>query len=208
MRMRAPVATAIAIAIGLIILAGYFIPDTNLQNIRNVFLSWGATLGGIAMLVGIANLVAVHWRKLSDPRRKDYYSAITILAFIVTAGAGLVLWQKDPTSYQHVITNIQEPVEISLLAILSVTLAYACLRLVQRRGSAMTIVFIASTLLFLFLSSGLLPSAQPDTFLGGVLGFFNRLPQAGMRGILLGVALGSLTTGLRIILGSDRPYSG
>jgi hypothetical protein len=30
----------------------------------------------------------------------------------------------------------------------------------------------------------------------------------GLRGILIGVALGTIATGLRILLGSDRPYSG
>ena len=34
------------------------------------------------------------------------------------------------------------------------------------------------------------------------------LPVAGARGILLGIALGSLTAGLRILMGADRPYSG
>ena len=34
------------------------------------------------------------------------------------------------------------------------------------------------------------------------------IPLAGGRGILLGVALGSLVTGLRILFGVDRPYSG
>jgi len=31
---------------------------------------------------------------------------------------------------------------------------------------------------------------------------------AGARGILLGMALGTLTTGLRILFGADRPYGG
>jgi hypothetical protein len=30
----------------------------------------------------------------------------------------------------------------------------------------------------------------------------------GARGILLGVALGTIATGLRILMGSDRPYGG
>jgi hypothetical protein len=29
-----------------------------------------------------------------------------------------------------------------------------------------------------------------------------------MRGILIGVALGALTTGLRVLFGADRPYGG
>jgi hypothetical protein len=35
-----------------------------------------------------------------------------------------------------------------------------------------------------------------------------RLPVAGGRGILIGIALASLTAGLRVLLGADRPYSG
>jgi hypothetical protein len=31
---------------------------------------------------------------------------------------------------------------------------------------------------------------------------------AGARGILLGVALGTVATGLRILIGADRPYGG
>jgi hypothetical protein len=30
----------------------------------------------------------------------------------------------------------------------------------------------------------------------------------GARGILLGIALGTIATGLRILMGSDRPYGG
>ena len=31
---------------------------------------------------------------------------------------------------------------------------------------------------------------------------------SGARGILLGVALGTLLTGLRVLIGADRPYGG
>jgi len=31
---------------------------------------------------------------------------------------------------------------------------------------------------------------------------------SGARGLLLGVALGTLTTGLRILFGADRPFGG
>jgi prolyl-tRNA editing enzyme YbaK/EbsC (Cys-tRNA(Pro) deacylase) len=38
--------------------------------------------------------------------------------------------------------------------------------------------------------------------------FAQVLAAAGARGILLGVALGTLTTGIRILFGADRPYGG
>jgi hypothetical protein len=34
------------------------------------------------------------------------------------------------------------------------------------------------------------------------------LPLAGARGLLLGIGLASLTAGLRILFGADRPYDG
>jgi hypothetical protein len=34
------------------------------------------------------------------------------------------------------------------------------------------------------------------------------LALGGARGILIGVTLGTLTTGLRVIFGADRPYGG
>lgn len=62
--MRAPFATAVAIAIGLIVLLGYFIPFGGiLSNLRDVLLSWAIILAGVAAMVGIINLIKTHWRK-------------------------------------------------------------------------------------------------------------------------------------------------
>ncbi|NPV57074.1 MAG: hypothetical protein HPY76_10455 [Anaerolineae bacterium] len=205
--MRSPLAAAIAIALGLIVLAGYFFPLPILLNVRTLLLGWGVTLLGIATLVGIANLVVVHWRKMRRNGGKDLYSPVLILAFLLTFAAGVWFTPAHP-QYQRIVTAIQVPVETSLLALLAVTLAFASLRLVQRRKGWMPVVFLVSAVLFLLLASGMLPVSTNTPVLGDLFAFLNRLPLAGARGILLGVALGSITTGLRILLGADRPYSG
>ncbi len=205
--MRSPFATAVAIAVGLTILLGYFVPIPLLQQVRYFLLDWGVILFGIATLVGIINLVTVHWRKMTAQRNRDLYSAILILAFLLTLAAGLVLTPSHP-QFQHVVTSIQAPAEISLLAILAISLAYASLRLLSRRRGTMSIVFVVSVIVFLFLGANILPALQNNPAAAGLAGFVNRLPLAGARGILLGVALGSVTTGIRILLGADRPYSG
>jgi hypothetical protein len=38
--------------------------------------------------------------------------------------------------------------------------------------------------------------------------FIGMFSQGGARGLLLGIALGALLTGLRVIFGVDRPYGG
>ena len=205
--MRAPIATAIAIAVGLIVLLGYFVPLPVLQNIREVLLGWAVTLAGVAALVGIINLIITHWRRVSATRNRDLYSALLILSFLVTIAAGLALGPAD-AQFQHVVTSIQVPLETSLMAILAVSLAYASLRLFQKRKGLVAIVFVISALLFLLVTSGLLAAGSSNPILASVLTAFNQLPVAGARGILLGIALGGLATGLRILMGADRPFSG
>jgi hypothetical protein len=199
--MKAPVSTAVAIAVGLVVLLGFFIPIALLANVREVLLGWAAVVAGVAGLIAILNLISSHWHKLVSTEKRDVYSLLVLLAFFITLAAGLWLTPAHP-DYQRVVTAIQAPVETSLMALLVFSLAYASLRLLQRRRDLMSVVFVLSAVLFMFIFSGVLPLA------GSIFGFIERLPLAGARGILLGVAAGSVMTGVRILLGADRPYSG
>jgi hypothetical protein len=205
--MRAPISTAVAISVGILVLLGLFLPIPLLQNVRVLLLGWAVTLTGLAALMGVISLIITHWRKLQNPKGKDYYSVLVIMAFIITVGIGIVLGPQSAT-YQSIITAIQVPVEASLMAILAISLVYISLRLLQKRAGMMAWVFVLSALAYLLLSSGFLAPISDLPVLGELIGVLHRLPVAGARGILLGVALGSLTAGLRILMGADRPYSG
>jgi hypothetical protein len=94
----------------------------------------------------------------------------------------------------------------TLMAILAVTLIYASIRLLRRRVDAMSVVFLAVALIFLFLAMPTPFGPVPgDQALLQFLGMFSR---GGARGLLIGIALGTLLTGLRVLFGVDRPYGG
>jgi hypothetical protein len=210
--MRSPIWTALAIAFGLIVLLGYFIPVEIVQlgfilTLRSILVGWAVTLAGVATIVGVINLFLVHLRRMAAKRDPDRYSILLVAAFIMTAAAGLYWTPADPV-FQKVVTSIQVPVEASLMGVLVITLTYASLRLFQRRKGVLVVVFAFSALFFLLIGSGLLFPLMGIPVLGDLLAFFQRLPVAGGRGILLGIALGSLVTGLRVLVGADRPYSG
>ena len=209
--MRSPVSTAIAMAVGLLVLIGYLLPIGIVGQLRTIILDWAITLAGIAGLVAIFNLAAVHWRKIGDKRNRDYYSVFLILAFWATflAGVAAKVWGvPSQHDFQRVVTAIQMPIEASLMGVLAISLAYASFRLFQRRKGLMAVIFVISALVFLIILSGLLSFGGSVPVLGSLINLLNLLPVAGARGILLGIALGSLTTGLRILMGTDRPYSG
>jgi hypothetical protein len=204
--MRAPVAAAIAIGIGLVILAGYFLPIPQLTALQSTLLRWAVIVGAFAGLVAITNLVFNHWRKATSKTNRDLFSFITLAGFLAMLIAGLWFGPADRLIHQ-IVQSVQVPVEASLMAALAITLGYASLRLLRQRRDGMSILFVVSAVVFLIISSGFLAGVNIP-IVQDLAAFIDRLPVAGARGILLGIALGSLTAGLRILMGADRPYSG
>jgi hypothetical protein len=205
--MKAPFATAVAIIVGLLVLLGYFVPVPALVQLRTLLLGWAVILVAIATVVGILNLFQVHWHKVTRKQGRDIYSLVFLVAFVLTIVAGAVLGPANP-NFQQVMLSIQMPAESSLMALLAIVLAYASLRLLQRRKGALAIMFVFSAVIFLILSSGLLAAVETVSPVKEIVAVLDRLPVAGARGILLGIALGSLVAGIRILMGADRPYRG
>jgi hypothetical protein len=76
----------------------------------------------------------VHWAKcVRRVIAGAIHTVLFLIAFAVTLVAGLIFTPLHP-QYRQVVLSIQAPIEISLLAILAISLAYASLRLFQRRG--------------------------------------------------------------------------
>ncbi len=198
----------IAIIAGVVVLLGYFFPSPAIQALRTPLLDWAVILSGVAGLVAILNLVfGIHWKRLRGDSKSKGYSFVLILAFILTLAAGIFLGPSNP-GFQKVVTAIQVPIESSLMAVLAITMAYSSIKLLQRQKNWMGFIFFLSVVIFLILNSGILAFATDIPFLKDVLSSFHQIPIAGARGILLGIALGSLATGVRVMIGSDRPYNG
>jgi hypothetical protein len=201
--------TVIAISAGVIVLLGYFIsaPRLGLDSLRFILLEWSALLAGVAVLIGIGNLFSVHVQKLRE-RKPGYIYSVALLVFMVTTLFVGVLPGFEPL--QGILYNgIMVPAEISLLAVLAVTLIYSSVRLLRWRADVKTILFLVTALLIL-LGTGPWPAIGQLPIVGDVLRplIAQVLASGGARGILIGVALGTLTTGLRILFGADRPYGG
>lgn len=195
--IRAPFSTLIAIGSGGIVLLTYIFPGSG--SLQSIILDAAIAASAAALLVGVYNLFTVHLGKLRGGSGNPLYSLILIGSMLLTFGLTLF----DETFSQWFIEAVQIPVETSLMAVMAVTLTYASTRLLANRPNLYSIVFI------LFLLMALFSSAPFFGFLQIGSGEFTRiLASAGARGILIGVGLGTITTGIRILLGSDRPYSG
>jgi hypothetical protein len=201
----------IAVVVGLLVLAGYFVDA--LSDVQGILLNWAMILAGAAALLGVINLIWVHGEKIHRREKGSFYSILLILSLFITlvfSLANFALQSLQGSAYpveQLVVDGVLVPAEASLLAILTVTLLYTAIRLLRRRIDLMSVVFLV-TLVLVLLTSAMLPLGG-GLSLGGVHDWINQvLALGGARGILIGVALGTLTTGLRVLFAVDRPYGG
>ena len=217
MKFKGVFPTAVAIAFGLLVLAGYLFgvnaggTPSLVGQLQLFILNVAVILTGFAVLVGIINLLIVHTGKIRHKQKGAFYSAFLLIALVVTFLLGLLAHYNLPVAkslFSDAFLSIQMPIETSLMALLVVTLTYASIRLLHRRINLLSVIFLITAFVILV-------GTAPWPFLGDVpilsnlRAWITQIPAgAGARGILLGVALGTLTTGLRILFGSDRPYGG
>ena len=213
MKFKGVFSAVIAIAFGLLVLAGYFFGVTLslLGKLQLFILNVAVILAGFAVLVGISNLLVVHTNKIRHKQKGAGYSVILIITLAVTFLLGLLAHYIPiaKSLFNDAFLSIQLPIETSLMALLVVTLTYASIRLLRRRLNLLSVIFLITAFLIL-VGTAPWPFLGDVPFLSDVVRpIIAQVPAAaGARGILLGVALGTLTTGLRILFGSDRPYGG
>lgn len=202
--LRAPISTLIAMGGGAAVLLSFFV--SGLDDLRRLILGWVILLAAVALLLGLANLALVHVRKIQRGERA-FYSLLLVVSMLVTFAITLIQGSSSPIP-SWLFNYVEVPMESSLMALLAVTLTLAAARVLQQRSDLMSIVFIITLFVLLAGSAPLFGLEIP--FLTRTLGpYFNRVLSVGaLRGLLIGVGLGTLATGLRVLLGIDRPYGG
>ncbi len=151
----------------------------------------------LSVIIGIANLLYVHVGRVA---RGKVYSGALLASFAVTIYWHLTT-QGDPT----LLEAVQLPIESSLAALLFVTLVAGASRVMQKRADIWGLLFVAVVVIVLLASVPLVELAP----LRGWRDWLMRVPvSAGARAFLLGIALATVVTGVRVLLGQDRSYRG
>jgi hypothetical protein len=199
-----PILSAMAaISAGIIVLLGYFVSIDPLPDLRLLLTDWAIVIAGMAVLVGIFNLVAVQMEKIRTRQKGGVYGALLVLSLIATFGFGLLLGPDDPF-IRMAVDAVIGPVEAALMSILAVTLIYASIRLFRRRMDATSVLFLVAAVVFMVAMMptpfGPIPGERIILFVEGAVA------RGGARGLLIGIALGTLLTGVRVLFGADRPY--
>lgn len=193
--------TALAIGVGLVVLLDFFFTLPLLDLIGIEFRDWTIILTGFAVLLGLANLVQVHVSRIL--RRSEPNTGYSVLVLITAAMVFLIglFFGLPSVQMNWLFNNMYLPLQGAFFALVAFFLATAAYRALRARSIETTLMLVAALIVFL----GQTPLLNALTQLKEWI--LNVPSTAGARGILLGVALGTIATGLRLIVGLDRPYS-
>ncbi len=192
--------TAVAMLVGMLVLLGALVPVEGLELAGFFLIQWGMVLGAFALLLGYFNLLNVHSQRLFR-RRKNWLGSL-LLILSALGSSVLVMWQgPGGQEAQLLLNHVLIPGESALLAITAVTLIVTGMRVFRTRRNLNSVVFVV------VVGAVLLSTVPYLGILSNVKTMLTDLAAGGMRGVLMGVAIGTTMTGLRIILGIDRPHS-
>ncbi len=192
--------------------AGRLTGMPELTEIVTAGFEWVLLLAGVALLLGVVNVVWLHIRRIALGQRDWALSLVLIAVLCAVAGAGLL----NPTGVRSplitwVFDAVIAPGQSALFAMLVFFMAAAAfqyLRIGRRGGVWMLIGFLV-----IVLAQTPLGIAQPGdagaaefvtistTIVAGAGWFLDAPVMAALRGVLIGGVLALLVVGLRLLIG-------
>jgi hypothetical protein len=214
--MRREIPLIITGVVGITYILQYFVPHTPFDKVEHLFSDWLSIIAACAIWLGALNLLKLSLIKIAR-RKKDWiYSVVIIAAWMTMAITGIAEgpgFQEPGTKFDWLYNNIYTPLSATMFAMLAFYVASASYRAFRARNFQATLLLVAAFLvlsgrvLFDEILLGFLPADWK--VLSTISDFIMQvLNTAGQRAILIGIALGIVSTSLRIILGIERSYLG
>lgn len=197
--IRRGLPTAVMIGAGVSVLLGQF-GVFGFADLSKELVNWAAILFAFALLLGLLNLLSVHVRHVRERSDGWPYSIMLIGAVLVVLCAGL--GGVDSPATQWIFQNVQTPLEATLLSLLVFFIVRATMRVARLRSWGVVLMLVTASIILL----GQMPFAdRVGHELEDTQQWLVSVPVvAGQRGILLGVALGVIAAGLRVLFGIER----
>lgn len=213
--MRREIPLIITGLVGIVFVVQYFIPHWPFNRMNAWFSDWFSIVQACAIWLGALNLLKISLEKVAR-RKSDWgYAVVIIASFLLIAIIGFLEGEafRDPgTKFTWLYDFVYTPLSSTMFAILAFFVASASYRAFRARNFEATLLLLAA--FFVMLGrvpvGDVLTAFMPEGWrLADLATWIMNFPQtAGQRAIMIGIALGIVSTSLRIILGIERSHLG
>jgi hypothetical protein len=199
--------TVIVIVVGLFTLFGLTTQGPFFGTLADLLLQIVTITIAVTVLIGIFNLLTVHLRRVRGRSRGWGYSLVLVISLLAVILLTLLeranVLTSEPALTTILLEQVQVSIESALASLLLFALVYGAYRVLRKRVSGWGFIFVLAILLVL---AGALPLPELAQ-VQALRDWLMAVPvSAGARGILLGIALATVVTGLRVLIGQDRSY--
>lgn len=206
MKLKQSIAVFTAVFFGLLTLVALLF---NVGGLSSIILGRVSFLAAIALILGVMNLLLVHLNRVF--KEQNLYSGMLVLSILGVFAAAVLDGLTGSDSVNLLFRWVQAPLEAALASLLAVFLLLAGVQLLKRQRTGWAVLFGLTAVLMLLgqalLASRLLPAGLRAPVNQVVEFVQNIVVTAGLRGLLIGVALGTLLLSLRLLMGVERPYN-
>jgi hypothetical protein len=222
--MRREIPLAITFLVGTAFVIAYFIPHHPFDKFENWNSDIFAIVAAFAIWLGALNLIKISTIKLARKQPDWPFALMIVVSFLIMVSIGFIEGYRglyaettfsfrDPgTAFDWMYINVYTPLSATMFALLAFFVASASYRAFRARNFEATLLLVAAFLVMLgrvpvgdMLTSWLPSSYQMSQWANWIMSVLNT---AGQRAIMIGIALGLVSTSLRIILGLERAYLG
>jgi membrane-associated phospholipid phosphatase len=212
--MRREIPIAICFLAGISFILEYFIPHQRVLSIFETFRQWAIIVIAFAYVLGLANIVRVNYHVIQKKGRDWPYKIILVLSlfFMITIGVVFDILGirsggiAEGSIFNWVYYNAQYPLQATMFALLAFFIASAAFRAFRIRTFQASLLAVTAILVMI----GRVPVGEklwgsfPD-----LTEWIMNVPQlAGKRAIMIGAALGAISTALKVLTGLERTYLG
>lgn len=215
--MKRSVPVYLTAFIGIVYIVQYFVPHPPFSGLQNTLTDWVQIIAAFAIWLGALNLMKVSGNSVYRREKGWPYSAVIIACFLATTVVGFFLsggprFQEPGTKFDWIYQNVYNPLSATMFAVLAFYVASAAYRAFRARNLSATLLLAAGFLVML----GRVPVGDqltaflPEGYrLSNLADWIMNVPNtAGQRAIMIGIALGTVSTSLRLILGIERSHLG
>jgi hypothetical protein len=215
----------ITFLVGLSLIVAMFIPHDPFYDMDSKASIFYDVIAVFAFILGGGNLLKVHLNKIQNKRTDWKYSIVTVGGFFIMLAAGLLKigvpdgWSggyQDPGSlFKYLYDATFQPLQATMFSLLAFFVASASYRAFRAKTREATILLVAAFIILLrptplgYYLTYWLPEPLKFLHIPNLSTWVLSVPNmAGQRAIMIGIALGIVSTSLRLILGIERSYLG
>jgi hypothetical protein len=199
------IVTGIAGLITLVSFFGFLVPGV--ANLRVPLVNIAVIVAGMAVVMGFVHLLYTHSLRLRRRQSAAYSLVLIVIAIVTFVILLLDRASPDRTMTRFIFDDLIVPLQSALGALLAVFLALAAVRMLRHRRGWGAIWFLLAALVVLITQIPLTALGGVADFLAGVRNLVDAATTGGLRGLLLGVALGTIATAFRVLFFIDRTQS-